>query len=116
MAYPRNTGLATQFPHAGAKEMQSLMECMSVSKACAKKCIDEGHKRIAHLCQDCSDICDLALKLKSCDSEYCQQAWDLCSYACRQCSNECGRIQTPYCQECAEVCRHCSEACSTGYH
>ena len=112
MTYSRNGSLATQFPQTGTKEMHQLMECMSICKACTKKCIEDGNKRIALLCLDCSEICDLAIKFKSCDSDYCQQVLDLCAYACRQCSNECSRIQSPHCQECAEICRHCAEACS----
>lgn len=112
MAYPRDTSLKTQFPHTSTPVMNHLMACMSICKACAKKCLDEGDKRLALLCLDCSEICDLTIKLKSTDSEYCQQIFDFCAQACRHCANECSRTQSQHCQECAEVCRHCAESCS----
>ncbi len=112
MVYPRDINLKTQFPNAETREMHRLMECMSVCRSCAKKCIEDGNKQTANLCLDCSDICDLAIKLKSCDSAYVQQALELCAYACRHCANECGRMSAQHCQACAEVCRHCAEACS----
>ncbi len=112
MAYPRNPNTTSQFPQADTKEMHALMECMSICRACARKCVEEGNKRTAMLCHDCSDICDLTIKLKSCDSEYCQQVSDLCAHACRHCASECGNMQAQHCQECAEACRRCADSCS----
>lgn len=111
MAYPRDMSVKTQFPVLESKEMHRLMECMSICKACAKKCIEEGHKHTASLCQDCSDVCDLAIKLKSSESDYSYQILDLCAQICRQCATECSRMQAMHFQECAEACRHCVEAC-----
>lgn len=111
MAYPRDTSLKSQFANLGSKEMHQLTECMSICKACAKKCIEEGNTRTALLCLDCSEICDLAIKLKSSESDYCQQILHFCAQVCRQCATECSRMQSYHCQECAEVCRHCAEAC-----
>jgi hypothetical protein len=112
MVYPRNTNQKTQFPIVETKEMHQLMDCMSICRACSKKCLDEGDKRLASLCQDCSEICDLAIKLKSSDSDYCHQVLDLCAQVCRRCANECNHMPSAHCQECAEVCRHCAEACA----
>jgi hypothetical protein len=116
MAYPRTA--STQFPYHASQEMHTLTECMTICKACAKKCIEEGNKRMAFLCNDCGEICDTAIKFKSCDSEFCQQVLDLCSHICRQCANECSRSPSQHCQECGEVCRRCSEAClrTTSHH
>lgn len=112
MTYPRDTSLKSQFAHLETKEMHQLMECMIICRACAKKCTEEGNKYLAFLCQDCSEICDLAIKLKSSHSEYCHQILDLCAQVCRHCANECSRhTQSAHCQECAEACRHCAEAC-----
>ncbi|WP_068471416.1 four-helix bundle copper-binding protein [Candidatus Protochlamydia phocaeensis] len=110
MAYPKMTG--TQYSNLDTPEMHAIMECLSICKACAKKCIEEGHQRIACLCNDCAELCDLAVKFKSCNSEWTQQVLDLCGNICRQCANECGRMQSRYCQECAEACRRSAEACS----
>jgi hypothetical protein len=112
MVYPRNSNLKTQFPNTDTREMHQVMECMSICRTCAKKCMEEGHKQLALLCLDCSDICDLVIKLKSSESEYCQQVLELCAYACRHCANECNHMPSQHCQECAEVCRRCAEACS----
>lgn len=112
MTYPRDISLKTQFPNTDTREMHRIMECMSICRNCARKCMEEGNKHLALLCLDCSEICDLAIKLKSYESEYCQQVLDLCTTACRSCANECSRMQSQHCQECAEVCRNCAEACS----
>lgn len=112
MAYPRDPNLKTQFPNTDTREMHKTMECMSICRACAQKCIEEGNKHTALLCLECSDICDLAIKFKSNNSEYCQQVLDLCAQICRRCANECSRMEAPHCQECAEACRACAEACS----
>lgn len=116
MVYPRNGSLTTQFLHTDTKFMHRLMECMSVCRACSKKCTQEGHHRAALVCLDCSEICEMAIKFKSVESEYSHQVLDLCAQICRHCANECSRIQIQYCQECAEVCRHCAEACVSAYH
>lgn len=110
MAYPKQTG--TQFPQTDTREMHAIMECLSICKACAKMCLEQGNKRISSLCNDCGEICDLAVKFKSCNSEWTQQVLDLCAQACRQCANECGRMHERHCQECAEACRRCAEACT----
>lgn len=115
MAYPRHPNAGSQFSATNSKEMQTLMECMSTCRACAKKCTEEGSKRAACVCSDCSEICDLAIKFKSCESEYCQQVWDLCSQICRHCANECSHVQSQHCQECSEVCRRCAEACAPAH-
>jgi hypothetical protein len=112
MVYPRLTTLKTQYPNTDTRELHRLIECMSICKACVKRCIDEGNRHIALTCLDCSEICDLAIKLKSYESEYCQQVLELCSRACRNCANECGRDQSQHCQECEEACRRCAESCS----
>lgn len=102
----------SQFPAIDTKEMHMLIECMTICKACAKKCTEEGQTRVALLCGDCCEICNLAIKFKSCHSEFAQQALDLCSQICRQCAVECQSLDNAACQECAEACRRCSEICA----
>lgn len=48
--YKANTTTAANgshksFPQADTKEIHTLQECMAISTACAKKCIDEGNKK-----------------------------------------------------------------------
>lgn len=114
MAYPRDATVKSQFSNTETKEMHRLMECMCICRACAKKCIEEGNRRVALICLDCSEICDLAIKLKSSNSEYLQSIIDLCIQACRHCASECDRLVSSSGQECAEACRHCAESCALG--
>jgi hypothetical protein len=95
------------FPHTDTPEMQILMKCMSVCAACAKKCLDEGHKKTAALCSDCSNICALTIKARSSLSELQRPILELCIQACQHCADECNKMKVAHCQECAEVCRQC---------
>jgi hypothetical protein len=108
----------TDFPQTDTREMHCMMECMSICTACAKKCIEEGHARTAALCAECADICALAIKSKSCQSEFQHQILDLCAQACRRCAEECSHMNAHHCQECAEVCRRCADCCTpvSSYH
>ncbi|MBA2369922.1 MAG: four-helix bundle copper-binding protein [Candidatus Protochlamydia sp.] len=108
-----NNGKNTAFPQTDTNHMHTLMECMSICAACAKKCIEEGHKRSAALCAECSDVCALAIKSASCQSEFNHQIMDLCAQICDRCAVECQKMQVRHCQECAVSCKKCSEACST---
>jgi|GEM_PF-1537484 len=103
------------FPQIDFKEMQNMMECMSVCAACAKKCVDEGQKKTAALCAECADICSLAIKAKSSQSEFQHQIMDLCAKICKRCAEECKKMKVDHCQECAEVCTRCSESCSPAH-
>ena len=103
------------FPQIDSKEMQKLMECMSVCAACSKMCIDQGQKKTAALCAECADICSLAIKAQSNQSEFQHQIMDLCAQICRRCAEECKKMKVEHCQECAEVCIGCAESCSTAH-
>lgn len=92
--------------------MQTMLECMSVCVACAKKCLDEGHKKTAALCAECADICCLAIKAASSHSTFEREVMELCSKACKKCAEECKKMQVNHCQECSEVCNTCAQACS----
>lgn len=106
----------TEFPQTDTRYMHAIMECMSICVACTKKCIEDGHKKMAALCAECADVCALAIKSASCQSEFNPQIMDLCSQICRHCANECQKMQAQHCQECAEACNLCAEACSTTVH
>ncbi len=103
----------SQFPQTDSKEMHQMMECMSICAACAKKCMVEGHKKTAALCAECADVCALAIKSASCQSEFQHQIMDLCAQVCQRCADECSKMQADHCKECAEACRRCAESCST---
>jgi hypothetical protein len=100
------------FSHLNTDQIQNLLHCMAVCKSCAKMCIEEGHKKTASLCHECADVCDLAIKLKCCESQFADKILDLCSQMCKKCAEECERMHAQHCKECAEVCRDCSNTCS----
>jgi hypothetical protein len=108
-------GKYTEFPQTDTRHMHTMMECMSICAACAKKCLEEGHKKTAALTAECADICALAIKSASCQSEFNHQIMNLCAQVCRRCADECQKMQVKHCLECAEACKQCADACSTTY-
>lgn len=106
----------SEFPESHSPHMQTLQECMSVCCGCAKKCLEEGHKKTAALCSDCADVCTLAIKACSGHSELEHEIMELCSTTCKKCSDECKKMDAKHCKECAEVCKNCSEVCSGALH
>lgn len=101
----------SSFPHIYHQHMQTLLRCFSICSSCAKMCIEEGRSETAALCSDCADICALAIKLHSGDSEFSEQAFELCARACDRCAEECEEEDSEHCHECGEICRKCAEAC-----
>lgn len=106
-----NKTIFSTFPHISHAHMQVLLNCFSVCSACAKMCMNENRKETAMLCSDCADICSLAIKLHSGDSEFASQAFDLCAQACRRCGEECSKHNVEHCQQCSKICFECVEAC-----
>ncbi len=101
----------TEFPLTHTSYMHRLMECMSICAACAKKCIEEGHKKTAALCVECADMCALTIKSISCQSEFNRQLTDLCAQVCQRCGEECNKMKVQHCQECTEACKRATDAC-----
>lgn len=101
----------SSFPHVYHEHMSILMKCFSICSACSKMCIKENHKKTAILCADCADICALAIKLHSNDSEFKDQVMDLCAAICSRCAEECGKMEAEHCLECSDICKRCAEAC-----
>jgi hypothetical protein len=99
------------FSYVGSKEFQNLAACIATCNACAKMCIEEGHKETAIICAECAEVCDLAFKFKSSDSEFSHKIAELCSQVCKKCAEACSKMTTKHCQECAEICKSCSESC-----
>lgn len=95
--------------------MQVMLQCMGVCIACSKMCLEEGHKVTAALCNECADVCALAIKAANGEFKFEKQIMELCSKVCKKCSEECGKMSAKHCQECAEVCKECAEACGKGH-
>lgn len=102
----------SEFPHVYHEHMKIMMDCYSICSACAKMCMDEHMEDTAKLCSDCADICGLAIKLHSSDSEFNLQFMLLCAQVCARCADACGKHKVEHCQQCSDICRKCSEACS----
>lgn len=106
---------STEFQEIYSQQVQTIQECMSTCIACAKKCLEEGHKKTAVLCAECADICTLSIKAACCHSEFEHEIMELCATVCRRCAEECKKMQVRHCQECADVCKRCAEACMGTY-
>ena len=104
----------TEFPKVYNSAMQSMLECFSMCTACSKKCIEEQHKTTAAICEECADICSLAIKASSGESTFESDILKLCKTACLKCAEECKKMDAEHCQECAKVCQQCAEVCTSG--
>jgi hypothetical protein len=83
------------FPHEGHDHLDLLKRCFSITSACAKICIEAGHKKTALICSDCADIYGLTIKLHCGDSDFGPQMFKLCAEVCRKCAEECARKIKP---------------------
>ncbi len=112
MTQPRkNLERFTEFPHVSHNHMHLMMVCFTICEACARMCINEGHKDTAALCMDCADVCALAIKLHSRDSEFNSDVMELCSKVCTRCAQACAQHQAEHCQQCSQICKECASAC-----
>lgn len=93
------------------KHIIKLAECISVCSSCAKRCLQEGNIQASTLCSDCADVCTLAIKFHSRNSEFADEILNLASKICKRCSEECGKLKTEHAQHCSKVCRECTECC-----
>ena len=110
------TNVYSEFPHVSHDHMKTMLNCFIICESCAKMCIDEGHKVTAKLCLDCADVCNLAIKLHSRDSEFNRKVMDLCADVCARCGEECAKNKAAHCQQCSEICFDCAEACSSTHY
>ncbi len=58
---------------------------------------------------ECSDLCELSVKLQLAQSPYSERLCILCAEACRECERQCN--ESGVADECAEACRLCAESC-----
>lgn len=101
----------SEFPHLSHPHMQVLLKCYSICSACAKMCMKERVPETAILCSDCADVCALAIKLHSGDSEFSSKIFALCSEICERCAESCGKMDSEHCKQCSEICKKCAEEC-----
>lgn len=104
----------SEFPHIQHEHMQTLLKCYSICSACAKMCMRENMQNTAILCTDCADVCGLAIKLHSGDSEFNDIIMKTCAQVCQRCAEACGSMESEHCHQCSEICYECAEACRNG--
>lgn len=104
--------------HSGHKHgamIQKLLDCATACENCAASCLDEADvTAMAHCIEidrDCAELCYLAAKLLTRDSEYAHELLALCEKICRHCAEECAKHKHQHCIICGEKCTQCADAC-----
>lgn len=95
--------------------INSLSNCVIACEHCASSCLEEDNVKMMARCikldHDCADICNLAMKYLSRNSEDTNSVVELCATICAKCAEECEKHDHDHCKECAEACRNCEESC-----
>ncbi len=95
--------------------IKALSQCVAACEFCATSCLNEPKVKDLSKCirldRDCADICSLAIKFLSRNSERATSIVELCVVLCAACAEECERHDHDHCIECAEACRHCEQSC-----
>jgi len=99
-----------------SKLIESLKNCDAACNNCAISSLDEEDSKVMSGCiklnLHCSDVCHLALRLVSRDSNHAVSALKLCINICADCATECEKYKYDQCQLSAEACRRCETHCS----
>lgn len=99
--------------------VQTLTDCAAACEYCGYACLHEMDVNMMAQCiafdHDCADICTLAARLITRNSEIAMQYLLLCEEICRKCAEECGKHDYDHCRRCAEACRNCAEACHANH-
>jgi hypothetical protein len=88
----------------------------NVSRQCTHACLQEADLKKLLACiqltNDCTHICELAVKYMLADSAYVKQACKLCADICHACAIECEKhAHMEHCALCARDCRACAIVC-----
>jgi hypothetical protein len=116
--YPRGFNLdAGQL----ATAIEAAYDCAQACTACADACLSEDTVaqlvKCIQLNMNCADICAVAGRTLSRQTEYdanlTAALLEACVEACRSCAEECeGHAEHhEHCRVCAEACRRCEQAC-----
>lgn len=96
-----------------------IANCMMTERQCLETlayCLEEqgtaySGKHI-QLLQTCVETCNLSVRLMSMNSQFHQQACELCFEVCDACALECERYEDDEIfSACAEACRRSAESC-----
>lgn len=96
-----------------------ISNCLNTQRACLEAishCLEEfgtAHSgEHIQLMQACVETCNLSVRLMSMNSDFHQQACELCFEVCRACAEECERYaDNEVMQRCAKACRQSELSC-----
>jgi hypothetical protein len=95
--------------------IKACQACVEACEHCATACLHEKDIKMMARCialdRSCADICSLAVREMSRDSEFAEHVCRLCAEVCEACAEECAKHKMAHCQECAKACRKCAKAC-----
>jgi hypothetical protein len=96
--------------------IEACFSCAESCEACATACLRESDvsrlARCIQLDRDCADICAVAGRYMSRDSEYAKNMCRVCADVCDACAAECDKHKSmEHCRICAESCRACASEC-----
>jgi hypothetical protein len=101
--------------------IEACYECSQACTACADACLSEENVaeliKCIRLNEDCADVCAVAGRVASRQTEYdanvTRTVVQACAGTCRACGDECERhaAHHEHCRICAEACRRCEAAC-----
>ena len=115
-------------PDVRGNTNDALIRCIEECYSCAQVCTSCADASLAEddvqdlrqsirLSLDCADICNItgtiATRRTGSDEEIIRRMLEVCTAACRLCSEECQRHAShhEHCRICAEACRRCMRAC-----
>lgn len=93
--------------------INKLSNCLAACEHSADACLAEDGDMTdcIRIERDCADVCALAIKFVSRDSNHASDILDLCADLCDACAEECAKHDHNHCQDCAKACHECAEAC-----
>ena len=90
----------------------ACLKCITACQACVLLHPHDPETEAAmQRISDCADACRLLLDYFGRDSGNVQAASMFCAQMCESCAEECARIPTKLCGECADVSRSCAMVC-----
>lgn len=95
--------------------IDACLQCAAICNHCASSCTKEEDVKMMAACieldMQCAAVCYSAAQLMSLGSPHAKELCRICVLICDACGTECGKHNTPHCEECAEACLLCAEQC-----
>lgn len=104
----------------GNESMQTCIDeckkCLQACEECFTLCLNEPEVQKMVGCmkqlRDCIDICDIAIKFMSRNSNHAKHICKECAEICTSCAQACASMQTDHCKKCADICNSCATECN----